>query len=128
VPCRSLNLKAKSFCCWPLLAAHRDPESYVAGSTYLTRSGPRISGDIDIFRDRQDRFHDRQDRVARAAEEDAAALQEAGMDVRWQRREPTFYQALISHGEETTKLEWVVDSDFRFFPTLYRDELDRISH
>jgi hypothetical protein len=34
-----------------LLAAHRDPASYVAGSTYLTRSGPRISGDIDIFQE-----------------------------------------------------------------------------
>jgi len=62
-----------------LLAAHRDPESYIAGSTYLTRSGPRISGDIDIF-------HDREERVARAADEDAAALEKAGMSVRWQRR------------------------------------------
>jgi hypothetical protein len=94
-----------------LLAAHRDPESYVAGSTYLTRSGPRISGDIDIF-------HDREDRVARAAEQDAATLQDADMGVLWQRREPNFFQALISHGEETTKLEWAVDSDFRFFPTV----------
>ena len=98
-----------------LLAAHRDPESYVAGSTYLTRGGPRISGDIDIF-------HDREERVAYAAEQDVAALQDAGMRVRWQRREPTFYQALISRGDETTKLEWVVDSDFRFFPAV-RDDL-----
>lgn len=57
-----------------LLAAHRDLEGYVAGSTYLTRSGPRISGDIDIF-------HDREDRVARAAEEDTATLMGAGMGV-----------------------------------------------
>jgi len=98
-----------------LLAAHRDPESYIAGSTYLTRSGPRVSRDIDIF-------HDREERVARAAEQDVAALQGAGMRVHWQRREPTFFQALISHGDETTKLEWAVDSDFRFFPTV-RDDL-----
>ena len=50
-----------------LLAEHSDPESYVAGSAYLTRGGARISDDIDIF-------HDREDRVARAAEQDAAVL------------------------------------------------------
>jgi hypothetical protein len=82
-----------------LLAAHRDPESYVAGSTYLTRSGPRISGDIDIF-------HDREDRVARAAEQDAAALQEAGMHVRWQRREPTFFQAPTYAGATRMRQRW----------------------
>ena len=43
-----------------LLASHRDPESYVAGSTPLTRSAPRYSGDIDIF-------HDREERVALAS-------------------------------------------------------------
>jgi hypothetical protein len=32
-----------------LLAAHRNPESYVAGSVPLNRDGPRFSGDIDIF-------------------------------------------------------------------------------
>jgi hypothetical protein len=98
-----------------LLAAHRDPESYVAGSTYLTRSGSRYSGDIDIF-------HDREERVARAGEEDAAILEAAGLTVAWRRRQPTFYQAIVTRGVESTKLEWVVDSDFRFFPTR-RDEI-----
>jgi hypothetical protein len=93
-----------------LLAAHRDPESYVAGSTWLTRGGPRVSGDIDIF-------HDREDRVARAGEEDTAILRAAGLAVEWRRREPTFYQAIVSREAETTRLEWVVDSDYRFFPT-----------
>ena len=32
-----------------LLASRRDPESYVAGSTPLTRDTLRYSGDIDIF-------------------------------------------------------------------------------
>jgi hypothetical protein len=98
-----------------LLAAHRDPESYVAGSTYLTRRGPRLSGDIDIF-------HDREDRVARAGEEDTAVLQAAGLNVEWRRREPTFYQAIVSRAAENTKLEWAVDSDFRFFP-IQRDDV-----
>jgi hypothetical protein len=89
-----------------LLAAHRDPESYVAGSAYLTRRGSRFSGDIDIF-------HDREERVARAANQDADTLQAAGSRAHWQVREPTFHRALISNPAETTRLEWVVDSDFR---------------
>jgi len=51
-----------------LLAAHRDPESYVAGSTPLTRYTTRYSGGIDVF-------HDREQRVAHAAEEDTALLE-----------------------------------------------------
>jgi hypothetical protein len=43
-----------------LLAAHRDAESYVAGSTPLNRHAPRFSGDIGVF-------HDREERVSRAA-------------------------------------------------------------
>ena len=104
-----------------LLAAHRDPESYVAGSAYLTRQGARFSGDIDIF-------HDREDRVARAAEDDVAALRAAGLDVDWQRREPVFYQALVSRAGESTKLEWVVDSDFRFYPAQRDPDFGYVLH
>lgn len=64
-----------------LLASHRDPESYVAGSTPLTQSTPRYSGDIDIF-------HDREERVARSAQDDSAFLQEHGYALRWLRRDP----------------------------------------
>jgi len=98
-----------------LLAVHRNPESYVAGSTPLNRDQPRISEDIDIF-------HDREERVAQAAEEDAAALQTEGFDVTWLRRQPATYSAEIRSGNERTHLEWVADSDFRFFPTV-KDEL-----
>lgn len=103
------------------LSAHRDPESYVAGSTFLTRLGARYSSDIDIF-------HDREDRVARAAEEDVAVLKDAGLDVQWQRREPLFYQAVVSRGAETTKLEWVVDSDFRFYPAQRDSDFGYVLH
>ena len=93
----------------------------MAGSAYLTRGGPRLSADIDIF-------HDREDRVARAGEEDAATLKAAGLNVAWQRREPTFYQAIVSREGENTRLEWVVDSDFRFFPTQQDDVFGFILH
>jgi hypothetical protein len=98
-----------------LLAAHRDPESYVAGSTPLNLHELRYSGDIDVF-------HDREERVSRSAEEDTALLQAHGYDVEWQRREPTIYTVVVKRGGEQTKLEWVVDSDYRFFPTM-KDEM-----
>jgi hypothetical protein len=91
------------------LAAHRDPESYVAGSTPLNRDEPRYSGDIDVF-------HDREERVAEAATADAALLLEHGYSVEWQRREPGVYALMAIRAGEATRLEWVVDGDFRFFP------------
>jgi len=103
------------------LAEHRDLESCVAGSADLTRGDARISDEIDIFRDRENR-------VARAAEQNAAALSKAGIRVSWTRREPTLYQALVSLGDETTKLEWVVDSDFRFFPVQKDEEFGYVLH
>jgi hypothetical protein len=97
-----------------LLASHRDPESYVAGSTPLNIDTPRFSADIDIF-------HDREERVLQAAEEDVAVLRKHEYVVEWLRRSPLIYSVLAARQGEATKLEWVVDSDFRFFPTV-RDE------
>jgi hypothetical protein len=96
------------------LAAHRDPESYDAGSTPLTRDTPRYSGGIDVF-------HDREERVGQAATQDIAVLQEHGDTVKWTRPGPGVYTVIAELQGATTKLEWVSDSDFRFFPTL-RDE------
>ena len=94
-----------------LLASHRDAESYVAGSTPLNRSEPRMSGDIDIFQDREAR-------AAQAADVDSADLIAHGFEVKWLRREAAFYSASVARGGETTRLEWAVDSDFRFFPAV----------
>jgi hypothetical protein len=104
-----------------LLAAHRDPESYVAGSTWLARRGARISGDIDIF-------HDREERVAAAAEADMHALQAEDLRAEWQRREPLFYQAVVSADGDSTRLEWAADSDFRFFPTVKDPDFGYVLH
>ena len=103
------------------LANSRDPESYIAGSTWLTSRGARFSNDIDIF-------HDREERVAIAAEQDAAILQAADLVVQWQRRSATFYQAMISGSQDTTKLEWVLDSDFRFFPIIRNPAFGYVLH
>lgn len=73
-------------------------------------------------------FHDRQERVAGAAEEDVAALKAAGMEVHSQRREAVLYQVLIRDRGESTKLEWVVDSDFRFYPTQRDPDFGYVLH
>ena len=104
-----------------LLASHRDPESYVAGSTPLNLNTPRFSGDIDIF-------HDREERVLQAAELDAAFLEEHGYTLQWLRRSPLIYAVLAARGGDTTKLEWVADSDFRFFPTIRDDQFGYVLH
>ena len=97
-----------------LIASQRDPESYVAGATPLLRDTPRYSIDIDVF-------HDREERVASAALNDAQILEAAGYGVRWLRQLPVIYTAEVTRQNAGTHLEWVVDSDFRFFPTM-RDE------
>jgi hypothetical protein len=98
-----------------LLAAHRNPESYVAGSVPLNRDGPRYSGDIDIF-------HAREEKVATAALADTALLADEGFTIQWLRQEPAMYAAAVQRRGESMKLEWVQDSDFRFFPVI-QDEL-----
>ncbi|MEP6717075.1 MAG: hypothetical protein ABJC09_16005 [Terriglobia bacterium] len=98
-----------------LLAVYRDPESYVAGSTPLNRAAVRFSRDIDVF-------HDRQERVIQAAMNDAGALEAAGYSIRWLLQQPVMYAAAVTMQGAGTRLDWVVDSDYRFFPTV-RDEL-----
>lgn len=97
-----------------LLATHRNPESYVAGATVLNHDGPRFSSDIDIF-------HDQEQAVAQASEADTTLLAKNGFDIQWLRRQPGIHVALVRRQDESTRLEWVRDSDFRFFPTLKDD-------
>ena len=104
-----------------LLASHRDPESYVGGTTPLNRNALRYSGDIDGF-------HDREDRVAAAAAEGAATLAAAGYSVSWLRQLPLIYPAEVRLATAASRLEWVVDSDFRFFPTIPDEIFGYILH
>lgn len=50
------------------------------------------------------------------------------MDVRWQRRERLFHQASIGRAGESTKLEWVVDSDYRFYPAQRDPDFGYVLH
>ena len=104
-----------------LLAAHRNPESDVAGAVPLNRDGPRYSDDIDFF-------HDREESVASAADADVALLLQQGFAVTWMRREPGFHAVIVERSGEQMRLEWARDSDFRFFPTVHDDEFGYVLH
>jgi len=98
-----------------LLAAGRSPDSYIAGGIAMNREGPRFSGDIDIFQDSEER-------LAAAAEADAKVLIEAGLAFSWKKIQIGKRDAEIEGLGDKTRLEWVHDTDFRFFP-VQRDEL-----
>ena len=104
-----------------ILAAHRSPDSYIAGGVAINRDGPRFSNDIDIFQDSEDR-------MAAVADEDAAALQRDGLKLTQGRKRPGKREILIEGLGEKMALEWVVDSDYRFFPTLKDDAFGYVLH
>lgn len=104
-----------------VIASHRDAESFVGGGTVIQRSGIRRSRDIDIF-------HDREERLRLAANLDIAALRTANLAVEVPLDSATFVRAIVADGSVSTKLEWVVDSDFRFFPTIPDDQFGYVLH
>jgi hypothetical protein len=95
-----------------LLAGNRNPESYVAGAVALNRDGPRYSSDIDIFQDSDER-------LVATAEADAATISAAGYRLTWTHTRGTGKRSALVEGMgEATQLDWVADSDFRFFPAV----------
>lgn len=99
-----------------ILAANRTPDSYVAGGAVLNADdqAARFSADIDLFSDRVEA-------LARSVEADIRSLAQAGIGIAWQARSDTFHRAVVSDAADSTRLDWAVDSDYRFFPTQ-RDE------
>lgn len=82
---------------------------------------PRASGDIDIF-------HDSDKSAATSADHDAALLLSAGYRLRWLRRTGGVYSLIAHKDGEDVKLEWVSDSDFRFFPIIADDVFGYVLH
>lgn len=94
-----------------VLATNRNPDSYVAGATVLNQSpdSPRASQDIDLF-------HDTVEALRVSVEVDLASLMRAGFEATLVTQHDTFCRARIQRGEAASKIEWVNDSAFRFFP------------
>jgi hypothetical protein len=93
------------------LATNRSQESFIAGATVIHQSAdsPRSSEDIDIF-------HDASEQLIATAEADAAVLRNASYEVHINKTLPTFIRADVRRNGQRTKIEWVLDSAFRFFP------------
>jgi hypothetical protein len=102
-----------------VLAANRNPDSFIAGATVLHQrdDSPRRSEDVDVF-------HDLPEALANAFEADSTALRAAGFEVEPVGRvQPDFRRALVRRGGSQTKIEWVQDAAFRFFPVEPDPEL-----
>lgn len=94
-----------------LLAAHRTPDSHLAGGAalHLQPQSLRYSNDLDYF-------HDSETRVASAFTTDRLTLEAAGCRVDVQLNQPGFIRALVARGGEATKVEWAHDTAWRFMP------------
>jgi LmbE family N-acetylglucosaminyl deacetylase len=101
-----------------VIAANRNPDSYLGGATVLHQApdSPRASRDVDVF-------HDTSESLARSVEADVAALRRQGFAVELGKPQETFQRAFIARAPKSTKLEWVFDSAFRFFPVEPDPEL-----
>jgi hypothetical protein len=92
------------------LAGQRSPDSYIAGGIALNRDGPRISNDIDIFQDGDER-------LVAIAESDAGLIAAAGLKVTLLPGRGSGKRTAVIEGlGERTQIEWLADADFRFFP------------
>jgi hypothetical protein len=95
-----------------ILAANRNPDSFVAGGTILHQAAdsPRRSEDVDLF-------HDVPEALLTAYETDVASLLRVGFTVEpIGRSQSDFRRARVSKSGRQTKVEWVLDAAFRFFP------------
>jgi hypothetical protein len=73
-------------------------------------------------------FHDREERAAAAALNDTQTLAAAGYGVAWLRQLPLMYTAEATQGAASTRLEWVADSDYRFFPAVQDQTFGYVQH
>ena len=96
-----------------VIAANRiaNGESYIAGGIALNVAinAARLSEDIDIF-------HDKEEAVAGSYALDRHALEDQGYCVEVTSDRGSFIDCTVSKNAESTTLQWVYDSAYRFFP------------
>jgi hypothetical protein len=98
-------------------------ESYLAGASALNEllGADRLSRDLDLF-------HDVDEAVAASFAADRELLRTAGFEVRTLRERKGYVEAEIARRGEMTRVEWVRDSSFRFFPLVEHPELGLVLH
>lgn len=96
-----------------LLSPQRSPDSYLAGGAalHLQPDSIRYSNDLDYF-------NDSMERVTSAFVADRRALRDAGYDLEVAIERDGFVRAIVKHGSESTKIEWVHDTAWRFLPAV----------
>jgi hypothetical protein len=96
----------------------RSGQSYVAGGAALNClcNSTRISHDLDLF-------HDTKTALIESYSSDIKLLSSNGFTVKILREYLTFFEALVEKGSNTTILEWVIDSAYRFYPLIEHEEL-----
>ena len=104
-----------------IIARNRTPDSYVAGGSVMNVDGVRYSADLDLFSDRIEA-------LAVAVGADVNALNAAGIAIDWQARGDTFHRAVVSDGSSKTRLDWAVDSDYRFYPVQKDERFGYVLH
>lgn len=96
-----------------LLAANRNPDSYIAGATpiHAQEDSPRYSTDIDIF-------HDTIEAVLASMDADRQTLLANGYRFEVLGQYRSFAEARIFLKGDELRLEWAADSAWRFFPLV----------
>ncbi|TVP59445.1 MAG: hypothetical protein EA351_01525 [Gemmatimonadales bacterium] len=99
-----------------LLSENRAPDSYLAGggALHAAPNSSRYSQDLDFF-------HDSEHRVAEAFAADRSLLEAHGYRVEVEYALPGNVRAMVSHGDDRTRVDWAHDSAWRFMPVV-RDE------
>jgi hypothetical protein len=92
-------------------------DRYLAGGAamHFAPHSTRYSDDLDFF-------HDSEERVAAAFAADRERLELAGYGVAVEQSLPGFIRAVVSRGDQATRVDWAHDSAWRFMP-LVRDPL-----
>jgi hypothetical protein len=96
-----------------LLAAHRTPDSYLAGGAALHRAPDSLR-----FSQALDFFHDSEQRTAEAFAADRGLLEGSGFTVEIRYALPGNVRALVLRGEDRTLVDWAHDTAWRFVPPV----------
>ena len=89
-------------------------DRYLAGGAamHFAPNSARFSDDLDFF-------HDSEARVAAAFAADRTWLAQAGFDVGLEFSQPGFVRALVTKGDDATRVDWAHDSAWRFLPLVH---------
>lgn len=106
-----------------LLSDNRTPESYLAGGAalHIEPRSERYSNDLDFF-------HDSEEVLARSFGDDRSSLESNGFGVEVILSQPGFVRALVGRGEVKTKVEWAVETAWRFMPLIEDERAGYVLH